>query len=131
MATYIQALIRAAVTAPAIEPMGAYERAQADPNILTVDVRATENVRATGTIPGAVSIPLGTLAARTVDDRRLEDRSRPLIITCQVGYNAARGASLLKELGFTDVSYVEGGMLAWNKAGLPIGQPAESRYINH
>jgi rhodanese-related sulfurtransferase len=52
-------------------------------------------------------------------DSRLQDRSRQIITTCQTGENAARGAKLLKEMGFTDVSRMEGGMEAWKAAGLP------------
>jgi len=52
-------------------------------------------------------------------DSRLQDRSRQIITTCQAGPNGARGAKLLKDMGFTNVSYVEGGMEAWKDAGLP------------
>jgi rhodanese-related sulfurtransferase len=52
-------------------------------------------------------------------DPRLQDRSRQLILTCQTGANAARGAKLLKDMGFTNVSVMDGGMQAWKAAGLP------------
>ncbi len=52
-------------------------------------------------------------------DSRLQDRSHEIILTCQTGENAARGAKLLKEMGFTNASYMEGGMEAWKAAGLP------------
>ena len=52
-------------------------------------------------------------------DSRLQDRSRQVIVTCQTGENAARGGKLLQEMGFTNVSYMEGGMEAWKAAGLP------------
>ncbi len=32
---------------------------------------------------------------------------------------AALGASTLKEMGFTNVTYMDGGMKAWKEAGLP------------
>lgn len=117
---------RVLADAPAISPGEAYRRAHEYPDPLLMDVRATQNARATGSIPGALSIPLGTLAARTVDDPRLQSRSRPIIVTCQLGYNAARAARLLEALGFSDVSYIEGGMRAWLEAGLPATPPDES-----
>ncbi len=52
-------------------------------------------------------------------DPGLQDRSRQIIVTCAMGPNAARGAKLLKDMGFTNVSYMEGGMEAWKAAGLP------------
>ena len=51
-------------------------------------------------------------------DPRLQDRSRQVITTCGLGNLAALGARLLKEMGFTNVSYMEGGMQAWKDAGL-------------
>lgn len=126
MAAYTQILNRVFAPVPDISPLEAYRRIEDDPHALVVDVRATENARATGSIPGALSIPLGTLAARAINDSRLQDRSRPVIVTCQVGYNAARGVRLLEALGFSDVSYVEDGMRAWKEAGLPTAPPDES-----
>ena len=32
---------------------------------------------------------------------------------------AALGASKLKEMGFTNVNYIDGGMKGWKEAGLP------------
>ena len=32
---------------------------------------------------------------------------------------AALGAQVLKEMGFTNVNYMDGGMKAWKEAGLP------------
>ncbi len=52
-------------------------------------------------------------------DARLQDRSRQIILTCQLGPNGAIGAKLLKDMGFTRVYYLEGGMEAWKAAGLP------------
>ena len=52
-------------------------------------------------------------------DPRLQDRSRQVVTTCGLGNLAAMGARLLKEMGFTNVPYMEGGMQAWKDAGLP------------
>ena len=52
-------------------------------------------------------------------DTRLGDRERQVITTCALGNLAALGASLLKEMGFTNVSYMNGGMRAWKDSGLP------------
>ena len=34
---------------------------------------------------------------------------------------ASLGAQALKEMGFINVTYMDGGMKGWNEAGLPIG----------
>ncbi len=76
--------------------------------------------------PNMVNISLGTLPIRADlevpeerRDPRVQDRSRQVITTCGLGNLAAMGARLLKEMGFTNVAYMEGGMQAWKDAGLP------------
>jgi rhodanese-related sulfurtransferase len=73
-----------------------------------------------------VNISLGSLPIRADlevpeerRDIRLADRSRQVITTCGVGNLAAMGARLLKEMGFTNGSYMDGGMQGWKDAGLP------------
>ena len=107
------------------------QRMQQDPNTLLVDVRDAADIPSTGLADGGLNISLGMLPVRAdqelPEDWRepgLQDRSRPVILTCQLGPNGAIGAKLLKEMGFTDVAYLEGGMEAWKDAGLPTGEPA-------
>lgn len=91
-----------------------------------MDVRDAADVPSNGLAPGGVNISLGMLPVKADQelseewrDSRLQDRARQVILTCQTGGNAATGAKLLKEMGFTNVSLMEGGMNAWKDAGLP------------
>jgi rhodanese-related sulfurtransferase len=75
---------------------------------------------------GGVNISLGMLPIRADRelpeewiDARLQDRSCQIITTCFAGMMSAMGAKVLKDMGFTNVCYMEGGMDAWNAAGLP------------
>lgn len=72
-----------------------------------VDVREPSEV-AGGTLPGAVNIPLGELAAR-IDEL---DRSRRVVLLCRSGARSANAAALLAGAGFPDVVNLVGGMLA-------------------
>ena len=97
-----------------------------DPNALVVDVRDAADIPSTGLPSGGLNISLGMLPVKADQelpeewrDSRLQDRSRNIITTCQTGENAAIGAKLLKDMGFTKASYMEGGMEAWKTAGLP------------
>jgi len=47
----------------------------------------------------------------------LADRNRPILVTCGLGGQAALGAYLLKQMGFADVAYIEGGTTAWKQEG--------------
>jgi rhodanese-related sulfurtransferase len=97
-----------------------------DPEALIVDVRDAAEVPSTGLAVRGVNISLGNLPVKADlelpeewRDSRLQDRARQVVTTCQTGENAARGAKLLKDMGFENVSYMVGGMEAWKTAGLP------------
>lgn len=127
--TYMQMVAEAQAAVPGIGPSEAHWRIEHEPNTFVVDVREAESAAITGLIPGAANISLGMLPLRAdrevpkeARDLRLQDRSRPTITTCEAGANGARGAKLLKDMGFTDVHYIEGGMRAWIEAGLPTEQ---------
>ena len=103
------------------------QRIDADPNALIIDVQDNADVTVAGLASGGQNISLGNLPIKAdLDlpaewtDPGLQDRSRQIIVTCELGLNGARGAKLLKDMGFTNVSYMEGGMEAWRAAGLPI-----------
>jgi rhodanese-related sulfurtransferase len=102
------------------------QRLKQDPNALLVDLRDAAEIPSTGLATGGLNISLGMLPVRAdlelpeeKRDARLQDRSRQVITACQVGPNGAIGAKLLKDMGFTSVCYLEGGMEAWKAAGLP------------
>jgi rhodanese-related sulfurtransferase len=52
----------------------------------------------------------------------LRDRARPIITVCELGPMGALGGKLLKDMGFTNVSILEGGTQAWKDAGFPTKQ---------
>jgi rhodanese-related sulfurtransferase len=48
------------------------------------------------------------------------DRTRLCLIYCALGHRAQTAALTLHELGFKQVSILDGGLIAWQKAGLPM-----------
>ncbi len=77
-----------------------------------------------GHIDGSVQAPRGLLEffADPTSPRHAEalDPERPLIVVCHSGARAARAAATLQDMGFADVSILEGGLAAWLKAGFPV-----------
>jgi rhodanese-related sulfurtransferase len=67
-------------------------------------------------IPGARLIPLGQLEQRVEEI----DRSCPVVVMCQSGKRGAEAREKLTKLGFTGVRNLDGGILAWKSAGLPV-----------
>jgi rhodanese-related sulfurtransferase len=68
-----------------------------------------------GHVDGAVNLPEEDIADR-VDEL---DRDRPVITVCRAGTRSAEAAEWLRGEGF-DAQSLDGGMLAWKWAGLPI-----------
>lgn len=93
---------------------------------LVVDVREPDEVAREGAIPGAVNIPLGVLPIKAdnelpenLREPKLADRNQPIVTTCGAGGQAALAAKTLKDMGFTDVTILDGGTRGWKDAGLP------------
>ncbi len=86
---------------------------------LLLDVREADEY-ASGHAPGSVLIPLGQL------DKRLKEiegfQNKPVVLICRSGRRSAAAAEILRKAGFTDARNVDGGMMAWEKAGLPTVQ---------
>jgi rhodanese-related sulfurtransferase len=90
---------------------------QSGENVFVLDVREPDEFKA-GHIEGAVNIPIRLLAKSL--DKLPADKAAPIAIVCKSGIRAAYGTMTLKLLGYTNVKDVVGGMLAWEKDGLPL-----------
>ena len=73
---------------------------------------------ARGHVPGARWVPRGWLEF-WIDDI-VPSKQTPVTVTCNDGRNAALAGATLKELGYQQVSVLDGGMSAWQKVGLPV-----------
>ena len=69
-----------------------------------------------GHVPGATLIPLDQLPARVGE----VPHDRPVVVICRSGNRSAAGRDILLGAGFPAVTSVEGGIRAWESAGLPI-----------
>jgi rhodanese-related sulfurtransferase len=124
--SFMQMAEEAMAEVDGISAEAAHRQLSKDSEVLLIDVRDAADVPSSGVPASGANISLGMLPVRADlelpedwRDARLQDRSRQIITTCPLGPNGARGAKLLKDMGFTNVCYMEGGMEAWNKAGLP------------
>ena len=67
-----------------------------------------------GHIAEAVLHPLSTLIS---NDAEIPD-NKQIVLVCRSGRRSVRAAQVLQSRGFTDLLVLEGGMLAWETAGL-------------
>jgi DMSO/TMAO reductase YedYZ molybdopterin-dependent catalytic subunit/rhodanese-related sulfurtransferase/glyoxylase-like metal-dependent hydrolase (beta-lactamase superfamily II) len=88
-----------------------------EPRLQLVDVRSPGETAA-GTIPGAREIPLAALT----DSLGGIDRTAPVVTYCASGYRSLVAASVIRAVGFEDVSDLVGGFGAWQSAGLPVSR---------
>ena len=69
-----------------------------------------------GRIPGSEHVPLGDLDRHPEVFRGIER----LLVVCRSGKRSARACERLAEVGIDAPTNLVGGMIAWNREGLPI-----------
>jgi rhodanese-related sulfurtransferase len=95
-------------------------------DLFVIDVREPSELEGNGHIPGAVNIPVKTLA----DNPTLlpADLDTPIVVYCKSGTRSTYAWTILSALGFTDVRNMSAGMDGWLAAQLPFEEglaPAE------
>jgi phage shock protein E len=101
-----------------VQPDDAAATIAASPDGLVIlDVRTPEEF-AEGHIDGAVMIDFYR------DDFAAElanlDPDVPYVLYCRSGNRSSQAREMMAQLGFTTVNDVEGGVIAWQNAGLPL-----------
>jgi len=86
---------------------------------LVLDVRTAADYKK-GHIKGAKNVPLGDLASSV--ESLSEDKNRPVLVYCNSGNTVTRAIKLLKKAGFEKVNNLEGGIVAWKEANMPLSK---------
>ncbi|MDO8988740.1 MAG: rhodanese-like domain-containing protein [Sideroxyarcus sp.] len=86
-------------------------------NALVLDVREQGEYDG-GHILGSKLIPLGKLGARLGELEKY--RERPIVVVCRSGQRSASACALLGKQGFSQAFNLNGGVIAWQKASLPL-----------
>ena len=114
-----------------IDAASAQKLLAGDDGAVLVDIREPSEWE-TGWIEGALKVPMSGLS-----DQLEEHRERPLVIYCAHGNRSLRVADALAEAGYADPVSLAGGIVAWERAGLPVETPAglddaqRTRYSRH
>ncbi len=84
---------------------------------LAVDVREPQEYML-GHVPGAINLPLGSIAARIAE----LPRDREVVLVCNTGNRSSLAAQLLLREGYdgAKVANLEGGTSAWRTQGRPV-----------
>ena len=93
-----------------------YEKKMAQPDVQLVDVRTPEEY-SEGHLENAVNIDV------TADDFDAKvatlDKDKPVMVYCKSGGRSAKASARLKELGFKNITDLEGGITNWNSENKP------------
>ena len=71
-----------------------------------------------GHVPGARWVPRGSLELQI--DQFAPTKETTIAIICDDGRGSALAGATLKEMGYQNISVLEGGMVAWQQASLPV-----------
>ncbi|MFZ2307417.1 MAG: rhodanese-like domain-containing protein [Rhodoferax sp.] len=84
------------------------------------DVREPQE-HAEGVAQGAHLLPMRQLAARLSEIPN--DRKHPVLLICRTQNRSSATLKFLREKGYTNVRFVQGGMSEWMRRGWPLVRP--------
>jgi rhodanese-related sulfurtransferase len=109
-------LVRRSAGGPHVTPQQATHLINRE-DALVVDVREPGEFGA-GHVLGAKNVPLARIEEGANDLAKRKDK--PLIVYCDTGSRAGKALGALKKQGFERVVNLNGGLGAWQQAGLPV-----------
>jgi rhodanese-related sulfurtransferase len=120
-----RSLVDAAMAVVTTVDVAEARRLQQDEGALIVDLREESELRAEGTVPGALHAPRGLLEflidpASPWHHTAFADASRPYVLFCGIGWRSALAAQTMQQQGFVHVVHLDAGFQAWKAAGLAV-----------
>jgi phage shock protein E len=91
----------------------------ASPETTVLDIRTPPEV-AQARLPRAVAIDI--MAPDFAQRIDALDRDGHYLLYCRTGNRTSSARALMTQFGFTDVADIDGGIIAWANAGLPLEQ---------
>lgn len=87
---------------------------------VVVDIREPSE-HATGVAKGAVLMPIAQISKRLAELPK--PGSKPLLVICNTQNRSSRIVEQLQAIGYSNASYVVGGMSQWAARGWPMVKP--------
>lgn len=104
-------------TAATVDAIALRELIDSGKNVRIVDVRTPGEFESLH-VPGAYNVPLDLL--REHRDEFLAHFDENIVLVCRSGQRAAQAEETLRAAGLFNVRILDGGMLDWEAAGLPV-----------
>lgn len=87
---------------------------------VVIDIREPQE-HATGVAPGMQLLPMRQLAARL--NEIPSDPKRPVLLICNTQNRSSATQKFLRDKGYTNVRFVQGGMSEWSRRAWPLVRP--------
>lgn len=87
---------------------------------VVIDIREPDE-HATGVAKGALLIPMAQLEKQLGDITK--SKTQPILLFCATQNRSSKMAEQLQAAGYTNASYVKGGMSQWAARGWPLVKP--------
>ncbi len=89
-----------------------------------IDIREPDEQEKNGKIPGSILAPRGMLefyADETLPYYKPEfNKNNRIILHCASGGRSALATKTLKEMGYTNIAHLDGGIKGWKDAGFEV-----------
>ena len=103
-----------------VTPAEASVAINASDEVVVLDIRTPEEFEA-GVIEGAINIDFYEPSfASTLDAL---DKDAEYVVYCRSGNRSGQARQTFESLGFTNVTEIEGGIVAWSTSGFPVTAP--------
>ena len=108
------------LSAPKVVSLEAAREALDKSSAIVIDIREP-NEHATGVAKGAKLIPMSQLSQRIKEVPQSPDQ--PVLLICNTQNRSSRAAEQLRAAGYSNISYVNGGMSQWATRNWPMVKP--------
>lgn len=119
-AAYVIALPASAQTAPSSVSLEVARDALENSTAIVIDIREPDE-HATGVAAGTRLLPMSQLGKRLGEVPKSSDQL--VLLICNTQNRSARVADQLRAAGYTNITYVNGGMSQWARQQWPMVKP--------
>lgn len=86
-------------------------------NAVVVDLRPAAEYT-NGHLPSARHLEFSELQAKI--GQIAKNKASPVLLVCQNGLQSNKASRIVREAGYTEVHVLQGGLNAWQQAGMPV-----------
>jgi rhodanese-related sulfurtransferase len=90
--------------------------------VVMIDIRETQE-HATGVAQGVFLLPMSQVAQRVSEIPK--QTNQPVLLICNTQNRSRAVTEALREQGFTNIRFVDGGMSEWARRGWPMVKPQD------